>query len=160
MENMHEGQSTSRWLTAAGAMLVCGLLVAGCASGVVETTRSYPSSEAAGLYHDWKAIYRIEQQGTKRKLHHEGFLDHQFLLDDRDGRYVVFDREHRERGFILPESGKAFAYERNPKGELNITEVAQLGLEKGIQRLLGLSGEIVLEAVSEGGMPATSAQSD
>jgi hypothetical protein len=97
----------------------------------------------------WRSIRSVVVQGTQKTVTLVGFLEHRHSGEDPDGLYLVFDRDHDERGFVLP-GGAAYVYVTDPQGDVTTRQVENLGLLAGIQKILEVPGDIELAALPKG----------
>jgi hypothetical protein len=140
------------WCLLAGVCCLtpgCGGLFGGRTS---ETSPEKPDAWADETHREWKKVYTtVIVEGTKQRTH-QGYVCHRFRLRDRNGTHFVFNREHEQRGFVLP-VGKAFVFEKTRDGETVSREIAYAGVDRGILAILGVKGIVEYEPVSETDLP-------
>lgn len=142
------------------SLLCVGLLpFLGCHGGPPPTSAAAAWSDARGpepsrAYEVWSSVYTVELQGTRNVRRHRGYLAHKTTRRHPEGYYEVLDTRRTPVGFIT--AGKAFLYENGPSGELTTREIAHEGRDRGILKILGVSGTLEFEEITLEDRPSSS----
>jgi hypothetical protein len=142
----------SHFLSFVGSTILAGLVV-GCASEAVDdempmdlqTLRTVTGEK---IYREWKKVFSVDAPGNEKARTHVGFLYRRFSDSDPEGKYVVLDRAHTEKGFLLS-NGRAYVLEKGRDGVEQARDLGNTGLEGGVKKILNTPGGIELEVVQE-----------
>ena len=142
----------SYFLRLAGCTILAGL-IGGCASESVQDEKPMDLQTlrtVAGekIYREWKKVFSVDVPGNEKARTHVGFLYRRFSDSDPEGKYVVLDVTHKEKGFLLY-NGRAYVLEKGPGGVEQARDLGNTGLEGGVKKILSSPGGIEFQVVDE-----------
>ncbi len=113
-----------------------------------------PSPQDEGTLNDWKKIIEVSDEGGLTVRRHVGYLNRQYTESDPEGIMFVLDARLNRLGFLLP-TGQAYAYVVDRQEIKDKRDLGNLGFDNGVRNVLGITGTLEYEPVSEMDVPRT-----